>query len=68
MFNDIISGLTRTEEVFNQQVRDTFGRSIDDNVFRPALEELQRLENTHNEAEFRVREIQALTLELRMIL
>lgn len=68
MFHDIISGLSQTEEVFNSQVRDVFGRSIDENVFQPALEELQRLERTHDEAEFREREIHALTLELRMIL
>ena len=68
MFNDIISGLSRTEEVFNGQVRDAFGRSIGKEVFQPAIDELQRLERTRGEAELRENEIQALTLELRMIL
>lgn len=68
MFNDIISGLLRTEEIFNGQVRDAFGRSIDEQVLRPAIDELQQLERTRGEAELGEREIQALTLELRMIL
>lgn len=68
MFNDIISGLSRTEETFNMQVRDVFGRSVDKEVFQPAIDELQRLEHTHSEAELREKEIQALTLGLRMIL
>jgi len=68
MFNDIISGLSRTEEAFNGQVRDAFGRSIDEEVFQPAIDELQQLERTRGEAELREKEIQALTLELRMIL
>lgn len=68
MFNDIISGLSRTEEAFNRQVRDAFGRSIDEDVFQPAIDKLQQLELTRGEAELREKEIQALTLELRMIL
>lgn len=68
MFNDIISGLLRTEEAFNGQVRDAFGRSIDEEVFQPAIDKLQRLEHTRGEAVLREKEIQALTLELRMIL
>lgn len=68
MFNDIISGLSQTEDAFNRQVRDAFGRSIDEDVFQPAIDELQQLERTRGEAELREKEIQALTLELRMIL
>lgn len=68
MFNDIISGLSRTEEAFNRQVRDAFGRSIDEDVFQPAIDKLQQLELTRGEAELREKEIQALTLELRTIL
>ncbi len=68
MFNDIISGLSRTEETFNRQVRDAFGRSIDEEVFQPALDALQQLERTRGEAEGMEKEIQALTRELRMIL
>lgn len=68
MFNDIISGLSRTEDSFNRQVKDAFGRSIDEDVFQPAIEELQKLERTRSEAELREKEIQALTMELRMIL
>lgn len=68
MFNDIISGLSQTEDAFNGQVRDAFGRSIDEDVFQPAVDELQRLDRTRGEAELREKEIQALTLELRMIL
>ncbi len=68
MFNDIISGLSRTEESFNSQVKDVFGKSIDSDVFIPTIEELQKLELAYNEAELTEKEIQALTLELRMIL
>ena len=45
MFNDIISGLSRTEEAFNGQVRDAFGKSIDEAVFQPAIDELRQLEH-----------------------
>lgn len=68
MFNDIISGLSQTEDAFNSQVRDAFGRSIDEEVFQPAIDELQQLERTRGEVELREKEIQALTLDLRMIL
>jgi len=68
MFNDIISGLSQTEDTFRGQVRDAFGRSIDEDVFLPVIEEFQKLERAHAEAELREKEIQALTLELRMIL
>lgn len=68
MFNEIITGLSRAEETFIGQVRDTFGRSIDEAVFQPVIDELQQLERTCGEAELREKEIQALTLELRMVL
>lgn len=68
MFNEIISGLSQTEEAFIGQVRDAFGSSIDEEVFQPAIDELQRLERTRGEAERMEKEIQALTIELRMIL
>lgn len=68
MFDEILSGLLRTEETFTEQVRDAFGQSVDEKVFRPVLEELRKLEHTREEAELREKEIQTLTLELRMIL
>lgn len=68
MFDDIISGLSRTEEAFNGQVKDAFGRSIDEEVFQPAIDAIQQLERTRGESELMEKEIQALTLELRMIL
>lgn len=68
MFNDILSGLLRIEDAFNRQVRDSFGRSVDEEVFRPATDKLQQLEYARSEAELKEKEIQALTLELRMIL
>ncbi|WP_406042459.1 hypothetical protein [Succinimonas sp.] len=68
MFNDIISSLSRTEETFNNQVNDVFGQSIDNDVFMPVIEELQKLELARNETELTEKEIQTLSLELNMIL
>lgn len=68
MFQDSIAGLSRTQDTFNEQVRDAFGRSIDAAVFQPAIEALRQMELAHEEAELKKGEIQALTLELRMIL
>lgn len=68
MFDEILSGLSQTEDIFVGQVRDAFGKSIDKEIFQPAIDELQRLGYTSGEAELREKEIQALTIELRMIL
>lgn len=68
MFSEIIAGLSRAEEEFVGQVRDSFGNSVDEQAFRPMLEELRMLELTSEESEQKVKEIQLLTIELRMIL
>lgn len=68
MFEEISSELSRTRDVFNSHVKDAFGSSIDEEVFQHVIESLQSLESAHNEAEFKKKEIQALTFELRTIL
>lgn len=68
MFNDALSGVSRNEDAFNDQVKDSFGRSIDEDVFQPLINGIQQMQTAHEEAEAIRMQNQALTMELRMIL
>lgn len=67
MFEDTNGRLKQSRSTFNSKVRDSFGRSIDDNVFEPTDTELGRLESAYVEAEMKMAEIKAITFELRTI-
>ena len=68
MFEDIINSLRQSRSSFEDKVQDSFGRSINEKVFDPVDNELGRLEGAYNEAELKMKEIQAITLQLRTIL
>lgn len=68
MFEDTINALKNTQFEFDSKVKDSFGKSIDENVFEPINEELEKLKHEYELAELKMNEIKALTLELRLIL
>lgn len=68
MFEDTINALRNTQSEFDSKVKDSFGQSIDEKVFEPVKEELEKLKHEYELAELKMNEIQTLTLELRMIL
>lgn len=68
MFDDTINALRSTQSDFNSKVKDAFGKSIDENVFEPVNEEIDKLKHEYEIAELKMNEIKVLTLELRTIL
>lgn len=67
MFEDTYGRLRQIQSTFDSKVQDSFGRSINDNVFKPTDTELGRLETAYAEAEMKMAEIKAITFELRTI-
>lgn len=68
MFDDTIGSLERSKENFVEKVQDSFGNSINEQVYEPVISEVHNLEHEYNMAEMKMREIDTITLELRMIL
>ena len=68
MFEETINELHQSRNSFDDKVQDSFGKSIDDNVFDPLHGELKKLEGAYAEAETKMSAIHALTMELRIIL
>ena len=68
MFEDAINSLRQSRSLFENKVQDSFGRSINEKVFDLTDNELGRLEGAYNEAELKIKEIEAITLKLRTIL
>lgn len=68
MFDDEINSLRNTQFEFDSNVKDSFGKSIDEKVFEPVGEELEKLKHEYELAELKMNEIHVLTLELRLIL
>lgn len=68
MFDDTINALRSTQSDFNSKVKDAFGKSIDENVFEPVNEEIDKLKHEYEIAKLKMNEIKVLTLELRTIL
>ena len=68
MFEDTIGRLRQSQSTFRSQVRDSFGREIDDKVFEPIDAELGRLKMAYTEAEMKMAEMKVITVELRMII
>jgi hypothetical protein len=67
MFEETIGNLRQSLSAFDSKVQDIFGRSIDEKVFEPIDGELGRLESAYTEAELKMREINAIMIELRTI-
>lgn len=68
MFEDTINALRSTQSDFNSKVKDAFGKSIDEKVFEPVNEELEKFKHEYELAELKMNEIKVLTIELRTIL
>jgi hypothetical protein len=67
MFEEPRNNLAHTKSEFDNVVKDSFGKSIDDNVFEPVEKELGCLENEYSVAEIKRNEIRMITMELRTI-
>lgn len=67
MFEGTNARLHQCQSEFNAKIQDSFGKSIDGEVFMPLEEGLDSLEFTYKEAEIKIAEITAITAELRMI-
>lgn len=67
MFETEINGLEQTRHEFTAAVKDSFGRSIEDDVFELVSTELHALENEYSIAEMKMNEVKMLTMELRTI-
>lgn len=67
MFEETNARLHHCQSEFNSKIQDSFGRSIDGEVFMPLEEELDALAFAYKEAEIKIAEIAAKTVELRMI-
>lgn len=68
MFDDTINALRSTQSDFDSKVKDAFGKSIDENVFEPVNEEIDKLKHEYEIAELKMNEIKVLILELGTIL
>ena len=68
MFEQPKNNLQQCRSIFDAKVQDSFGKSIDERMFEPAEGEIGKLEVSYAEAEMKMHEINAITLELRTII
>ncbi len=68
MFEETNARIHQCQSEFNAKIQDSFGKSIDGAVFIPLEEELDALTFAYQEAEIKIAEITAITMELRMII
>ena len=68
MFDEIAYNWNRSKVVFCNSVKDSFGYSIEKEMYDSVCNEISGLQRGYEEAELKKKEIQMLTLELRMIL
>ena len=68
MFDDLRSQMNICRKHFDASVCDSFGRSIDENVFDKCDTQYQSLQETADEADSEKKGIEALLIELRLIL
>lgn len=67
MFEDVCSLATNQMGLFNDSVKDEFGRSILSDVFEPILQDISCLQDLDEYFQKRTMEIDQLTDELRSI-
>lgn len=67
-FDDLRSQMNMCRKHFDASVRDSFGRSIDEDVFDKCDTQYQSLQEAADEADNEKKGIEALLLELRLIL
>ena len=68
MFDEIIIELEKNKEEFISKVKDSFGYSIENQLYKPVIEKVYELNQEYEIAEMKMREIDTITMELRMIL
>lgn len=68
MFDDVIGMLDSSKNIFEANIKDSFGNSILETVYEPSLLEERTLNGAYNEAILKMREIDMITMELRMII
>lgn len=68
MFSEISGALSSSHQSFEESIKDSFGNSIINDVYVPLENELNNIMLAWEEAEIKKAEIQALLMELRMIL
>lgn len=68
MFDEIIIELEKNKEEFISKVKDSFGYSIENKVYKPVIEKVYELNQEYEITEMKMREIDTITMELRMIL
>lgn len=68
MFEEYGEKITQTKEIFSEVVEDTFGDSINIEVFDEITKNIYSLETIYNQAELQIQEIKLKTVELRSII
>ena len=68
MFDEPMAALARSRECFTQAVRDAFGRSVEEEVYAPLEGALRRMRETEEQGALARKQVQTLTLELRMLI
>lgn len=68
MFEEYGEKITQTKEIFSGVVEDTFGDSINIEVFDEITKNIYSLETIYNQAELQIQEIKRKTVELRSII
>lgn len=68
MFEEYGEKITQTKEIFSELVEDTFGDSINIEVFDEITKNIYSLETIYNQAELQIQEIKLKTVELRSII
>ena len=68
MFEEYGEKIAQTKEIFSEVVEDTFGDSINIEVFDEITKNIYSLETIYNQAELQIQEIKRKTVELRSII
>lgn len=68
MFEEYGEKIIQTKEIFSEVVEDTFGDSINIEVFDEITKNIYSLETIYNQAELQIQEIKLKTVELRSII
>lgn len=65
MFKDVFNLTSRHKNLFDDTVRDAFGRSIVTDVFEPMIQNIEHLQRLDDSCGIRIAEIDQLLVEIR---
>jgi len=68
MFIEVIQNLKKVEYIFKENIRDSFGMSVANEIFSPLLVELISLEQLEEEVHLKLIEIDTLLIEAQSII